>query len=521
MASSNWSSLLLLLPALGVAGSAFVWLLFQNTTSRRIGWLIAVSVPAVLAGYSVFAVLMRIPGFFPPQRATVFLGLVVALGAGFLLDQVSSLRHEEWGLQGRRSPLPLLLWGVGIFLYIAAPALGQAPGGRPALDRWAGAVGLVGAFALVGQILCCVWRLSRGQAKRGAGGQSPAAGVVRRLAGYTGGAVAALLAIWLALPAPDSLAGKNGPKASAKEQSKPGPAQARRKAPANALLVNGMPKTSKKMALFVLDLKTGRYQPLKLAGHGLGWSHDGSRLAFTRCEGNFENLWIAAADGSKPRRLTNLPGHVRDAVWSADGRQIYFTLGKTFIGRPGLWVVPTSGGTSQEVLPNSEGVLSPTLSPDGRTLAYFRNGPVVKLVTSPGEIKLLDLSKRRSTLLVRLANLGWDVTGLTWTPDGRSLLASTSERSNGPYQLMRIPLAAPRLQPVGSSHPQYLSSFTRGPTGTLVLVAWLKRTGGAPEKREIWLVDPKSGTRRVLVTDGSVVPFFTQASPVGRPGKPK
>jgi hypothetical protein len=516
MPPSDLTSLFRLLPALGVAGPAFVWLLFQVATPRRTGWVTAVAVPAALAGFAAFAVLPGIPNRFPSNPAAILLGLAVAVGAGLLFDQTSSLRPRERTLQARRSPWPLLVWGVGMLLYVAAPALGQGPDGRPTLDRWAGAVGLVGTSALIGQALGWVWRLSRGQARPNAVGHSPAAGVVRRLAGFTGGAAAALLATWLALPALDGLAGKNGQRSSTTGPPTAGPAQAPRKAPADALLVNGIPKAGKAMGLFVLDVTTGRYQSLQLAGRGLGWSHDGTRLAFTRPEGDFENLWVATADGREPRRLTNLPGNIREAVWSADGRQIYFGFGKSFFGRPGLWVVSTAGGTAEEVLANSEGVNFPALSPDGRTLAYYRDGPVVNLVAYPGEIKLLDLSTRRANLLVRLPNTSWNVTGLTWAPNGKALLVGASERYNGPYRLIRIPLATPQLLHLGASFAQYPSGFTLTSDGSLALVASVQGRGGAPGNREIWLVDLDSGNKRPLATDGSVAPYFIRASPVAK-----
>jgi hypothetical protein len=508
----TWNILLTLL----VSGSAFGWLLFQVATMRRAGWLSAVAVPAIAAGYSVAAVIPRIPGALPSSPAILLVSLTLALAAGILFDFTTALRRGDSGLQARRKPWPLLLWGIGMLLYVTAPALGQGAGGSLALDRWAGAVMLVGVSALVGQSLSWVWRLVRNQAMPGTESQSPDAGVAHRLAGFTGGTVAALLSLWLSLPAMpgrDGLPNEPGPPRASTDPSAPGLEHATRKAAANSLLVTGMRQLGGTMEVFVLDAKTGHYQGMHVTGNGLGWSRDGARLAFTRREGDFDNLWVAAADGTAPRRLTNLPGHVRGAAWSADGQQVYFVFGKAFFGRAGIWVVPTVGGTAREILPESEGVHFVSLSQDGRTLAYFREGPVVDLVTSPGEIKLLDLSTQRARLLVRLPKNDWDITGLTWAPVGQALVVGSSERYGGPCQLMRIPIAQPQLVRLGTSFPQYLSSFTLAADGSLHLVARSKGTGGAPTKYEIWKVDLSSGNNSPLVTDGAVIPFFIQASP--------
>ncbi len=53
------------------------------------------------------------------------------------------------------------------------------------------------------------------------------------------------------------------------------------------------------------------------------WRHDGSMFAFSYGSGKNVNLWIQDK-GEKPYELTTLPGREYDAVWSDDGKRLFF-----------------------------------------------------------------------------------------------------------------------------------------------------------------------------------------------------
>ena len=56
------------------------------------------------------------------------------------------------------------------------------------------------------------------------------------------------------------------------------------------------------------------------------WSPDGERLAFVSSRDKDEpQLYVIAADGGEPRRLTDLDGGVGDPVWSPDGTRVLFS----------------------------------------------------------------------------------------------------------------------------------------------------------------------------------------------------
>jgi Tol biopolymer transport system component len=146
------------------------------------------------------------------------------------------------------------------------------------------------------------------------------------------------------------------------------------------------------------------------------FSHDGSKIAFASDRtGEGHEIWIAEADGTNRRSLTNgkhkpegsprwspndgrlafdgegddglrhvylidpaggavqmIPGKPgsRDQVpsWSRDGKRIYF--GSDRSGRQEVWRVPASGGSAQQV--TTTGGECPFESWDGHTLYYLR-----------------------------------------------------------------------------------------------------------------------------------------------------
>ena len=68
----------------------------------------------------------------------------------------------------------------------------------------------------------------------------------------------------------------------------------------------------------ILDLESG--ESIKLEGEFRGWSPDGSHLIYARYEDSGTTLWLAAADGSAPRRV----GEGRILTGSPDGTRLAY-----------------------------------------------------------------------------------------------------------------------------------------------------------------------------------------------------
>lgn len=138
------------------------------------------------------------------------------------------------------------------------------------------------------------------------------------------------------------------------------------------------------------------------------WSPDGRLVAFTRtgAGGADPSLWIVAADGREPHRVT----YGGPAVWSPDGQRLA-------VGGFGLRLVNADGSKAKTIV---QGESEPaSWSADGRRILFssWRDGnPEVYVVNADG------CALRR---LTRSAREDWaaDV-----SPDGRKILFS-SDRS--------------------------------------------------------------------------------------------
>ena len=126
------------------------------------------------------------------------------------------------------------------------------------------------------------------------------------------------------------------------------------------------------------------------------WAPDGSRLAFLWNDQAlpFRDVWVVAADGSAPTRLTTLDptaatlaplgddlslaaltsraasrarGGVSELLWSPDGESV------VFVYRGRIHIVPAGGGAPATLAP-STGASRVAYSPDGRFLSFLQDG---------------------------------------------------------------------------------------------------------------------------------------------------
>jgi Tol biopolymer transport system component/serine/threonine protein kinase len=100
-------------------------------------------------------------------------------------------------------------------------------------------------------------------------------------------------------------------------------------------------------------------------------SPDGRLIAFESSRTGGQDIWIAAADGTRARQLTFLR-RAGQPHWSPDGRLIAFAAAAPGQARPDVWVVDASGGTPRQITsdPSYDTLLA--WSADGQSL-YFRS----------------------------------------------------------------------------------------------------------------------------------------------------
>jgi Tol biopolymer transport system component len=183
------------------------------------------------------------------------------------------------------------------------------------------------------------------------------------------------------------------------------------------------------------------------------WSPDGTAIAYTSYPHNkFEQtaLYRIGVDGSHLRRLTPEGLQATDAVWSPDGARIIFSG-----ARDGHWQIYSVAATGGPVtaLTNAEGNnVSPTLSPDGKAIAY----------TSYPQNKWEQAALYRigvdGSHLRRLTPEGLQATDAVWSRDGVQIVFSGAR--DGHWQIYRVAAAGGPLTALTSAagnnfHPRW------------------------------------------------------------------
>ncbi len=105
---------------------------------------------------------------------------------------------------------------------------------------------------------------------------------------------------------------------------------------------------------------------------GMPWSPDETELLFSRLLPTGQ-IAIFKTDMSGQATQITFPEPGTDdlgASWSFDGRRIVFERRS---GRAGLWLLPASGGTPQELIVDDFANSSPAWSEDGRRVIFGSN----------------------------------------------------------------------------------------------------------------------------------------------------
>jgi len=133
------------------------------------------------------------------------------------------------------------------------------------------------------------------------------------------------------------------------------------------------------------------------------------------------DIYVVAASGGPPRRITSDGRSLDGLAWTADGKEIVFASNRGGLWR--LWRVSLSGGTPELVNGVGEGAGEPTISPRGNRLAYVQARADANLWRTAGPAS----RGRRAASMKVIASSRQDWEGV-FSPDGKRI-AFGSDRS--------------------------------------------------------------------------------------------
>jgi serine/threonine protein kinase len=214
---------------------------------------------------------------------------------------------------------------------------------------------------------------------------------------------------------------------------------------------------------------------------GPAWSPDGRRIAFQRRTRDAGLYWVSASGG--PEHLiarTARPEHdtLPQVSWSHDGKWIA-APDRASSKSTSIALFSVDSAEKRELTSNPYGTdHAPAFSPDGQALAYAS----CRQPANPCDIYTIALDRNLAAKASqKITDQGIYVRGLSWLPDGRSLVFAAARGWSQETWLWKMPLVpsgpAQRIELAGSSarHPSTalsggLLAYTRIANWNLMLI---------------------------------------------------
>ena len=155
---------------------------------------------------------------------------------------------------------------------------------------------------------------------------------------------------------------------------------------------------------------------------GVAFSPDAKRIAYSLADGESAQIWVAQADGSNARQLTNTPFFINSSpTFSPDGKRLAFVSSRS--GTPQVYVMPSEGGEATRLTFQGNYNQTPDWSPRGDLIAF----------TARDERNAFDIFtvNVETKKIVRLTQDQANNEEPSFSPNGR-LVLFTSTRSGTP-----------------------------------------------------------------------------------------
>ena len=150
-------------------------------------------------------------------------------------------------------------------------------------------------------------------------------------------------------------------------------------------------------------------------------SPDGRRLAVTVREGSGVNIWLADAQGGRPGKLTLSNRNSLEAAWTADGKWVSYLSGSSSGNTGDVWRQPADGsGRAERILHDERPFSEQVWAPDGSLLARTTTA-------TPGLGDILVARPPGDTVPRPLVSGAYSEYSPTVSPDGRWLAFAGGE----------------------------------------------------------------------------------------------
>lgn len=242
--------------------------------------------------------------------------------------------------------------------------------------------------------------------------------------------------------------------------------------------------------IFLLSIDTGERRRIttppsnSIGDTGPAFSPDGRLLAFRRSvSAGVNDIFVVAVAGGELVRLTFDNAFIANHAWTPGGRELIYSAMRD--GHKSLWRVPSSGGSSRQILGAGDGAYYIAVSRRGHYLAYSR----WFADTSIWQLNIAATDQKEAGPK-ELINSTWEERSAQYSPDG-SRIAFRSNRSGNdeiwvgdasganPVQLTAFQGAltgTPRWSPDGRN-----LTFDSRPTGNSDIFT-VSALGGAPRR---------------------------------------
>ncbi len=211
-------------------------------------------------------------------------------------------------------------------------------------------------------------------------------------------------------------------------------------------------------------------------------SPDGSKILFLSNRDGANDIWVISADGTGEARLTNTPEDESQPNWSADGKELWFTVFADDASRISS-IEPT--GKNRRLLGTVPG-RAMRLSPDGKSVLYWTgNWTAMRLFTSR-----LDGSEAR-----QLTDGSGVVWGARWSPDEKRIAFADRDAQGllNVYVMNADGSGRRQVTRSGASGEQFQMPAWSPDASRLAVQAGVR---GQPS--HIWIVDIATGAARKL-----------------------